>query len=373
MSDACTAEGRGAAPPDLGELLGMAPYGSPASDKQRILTAGLRDLTAWHRQQCAPYARVLDMLGVRDERLARVEDIPFLAVRAFKEHELLSVAREQVFKTMTSSGTTGQQVSRIYLDRDTAQLQNKVLARLMVDVLGKSRLPMLVIDSPSVLRDRLAFSARGAGILGFSLFGQDVTYALDEDMNLDLPRIQAFLEKHQGQPVFVFGFTFMIWQHFLLPLHAGQVRLSMPKGILLHGGGWKKLQAQAVDSAEFQRRMIEQTGLARVLSYYGMVEQTGSIHVECPSGHLHASVFSDVIIRDHRDFSPLPIGQSGLIEVLSLLPRSYPGHALLTEDVGMLLGEDDCPCGRLGRYFSVSGRVAKAEVRGCSDAYAAAL
>ena len=34
--------------------------------------------------------------------------------------ELRSVANESVFKTLTSSGTTGQAVSRIYLDRETA-------------------------------------------------------------------------------------------------------------------------------------------------------------------------------------------------------------------------------------------------------------
>jgi hypothetical protein len=35
----------------------------------------------------------------------------------------------------------------------------------------------------------------------------------------------------------------------------------------------------------------------------------------------------------------------------------------------VLLGEDDCPCGRHGRYFQVSGRQQGAEVRGCSDTF----
>jgi hypothetical protein len=42
----------------------------------------------------------------------------------------------------------------------------------------------------------------------------------------------------------------------------------------------------------------------------------------------------------------------------------------LTEDLGVILGEDDCPCGRMGRYFRVQGRIPAAEVRGCSDTYA---
>nr|WP_282601556.1 hypothetical protein [Pantoea ananatis] len=42
---------------------------------------------------------------------------------------------------------------------------------------------------------------------------------------------------------------------------------------------------------------------------------------------------------------------------------------MLTEDVGILLGEDDCSCGRMGKYFQVLGRLKNAEIRGCSDTY----
>ena len=59
-----------------------------------------------------------------------------------------------------------------------------------------------------------------------------------------------------------------------------------------------------------------------------------------------------------------------IIQVVSALPRSYPGHSLLTEDEGVILGEDDCPCGRKGKYIQVLGRMAQAELRGCSDTYA---
>jgi hypothetical protein len=104
-----------------------------------------------------------------------------------------------------------------------------------------------------------------------------------------------------------------------------------------------------------------------------MVEQTGSVYMECEYGHMHASIFSDVIFRRALDFSVAEIGEKGIIQVVSILPASYPGHALLTEDEGVLLGEDDCPCGRLGKFFHISGRLQNAEVRGCSDTYAAEI
>ena len=69
---------------------------------------------------------------------------------------------------MTSSGTTGQQVSKIFIDKETALLQQKVLIKLLNDFIGKSRLPMLIIDSPLILKKRDMFSSRGAVILSFN-------------------------------------------------------------------------------------------------------------------------------------------------------------------------------------------------------------
>ena len=112
------------------------------------------------------------------------------------------------------------------------------------------------------------------------------------------------------------------------------------------------------------------TGINEIHDFYGMVEQVGSIFVECEEGYLHAPIFADIIIRNKMTMEPLAFGQEGLIEVLSILPRSYPGHVLLTEDLGTILGEGDCCCGKKGKYFKVKGRLPKAEIRGCSDTHA---
>lgn len=354
---------------DLVHWLDYEPYGLSSSHKQMIMLQAMRQLIQWHTKQCADYRKVIEALNVVPDCLERLEDVPYLPVRLFKEFELLSIPRNAIFKTMTSSGTSGQHVSKIYLDKATASLQTRVLSRLMADLLGKKRVPMLVFDSPSVIKDRQAFSARGAGILGFSMFGQDVTYALDSDMQLNISALDSFLERHPEGPIFLFGFTFMIWQYFLQPLSRTSFRLPLDRGILLHGGGWKKLQGQAVDNNQFKQALYEVAGLTRVVNYYGMVEQTGSLYLECEQGHMHAPVFSDVIVRRFEDFAPAAFGEEGVIEVLSVLPGSYPGHALLTEDRGTILGEDDCPCGRLGKYFHVYGRLAQAEARGCSDTH----
>jgi hypothetical protein len=226
---------------------------------------------------------------------------------------------------------------------------------------------MLIIDSQSVIKNRISFSARGAGILGFSMFGYDVQYLLDDDFNLDIELLQNFLEKHKGEKILLFGFTYIVWEFFNNALQKKGISINLENGILIHGGGWKKMIDSAVDTHVFRKSLFDKTKLEQIYNYYGLVEQTGSIFMECESGYLHASNYSDIIIRNHKDYSVLPNGQEGLVQLVSALPKSYPGHSILTEDLGTIIGIDSCTCGRKGKYFTISGRIKNAEVRGCSD------
>lgn len=341
---------------DYDELFALDPYGLDAGQKKDLYDRWLPALEEHHRSLCEPYDRLCKVLGPN----------PALPVRLFKEYDLRSVSDTSVAKTMTSSGTTSQRKSRIFLDRETSARQSKTLSKIVTSFTGKQRLPMLIIDSSAVVKNRSMFSARGAGILGFQFMGRDVTYALDENMELDLEAIQAFAERHKGERVFMFGFTFMIWQYFCQALLQKGLSFDF-QGLMVHGGGWKKLADQAVDNDEFKKVVRQVCGIQEVHNYYGMVEQTGSIFMECEYGHLHASVFSDVSVLNPLTLKPT--SGRGFLECTSLLPTSYPGHILLTEDEGQVLGEDDCPCGRKGRYFTVYGRMKGAEIRGCSDTY----
>ena len=352
------------------DILRLDPFGVPHAEKEALLARELSALTMFHRQRCEAYRKITEAFGFSESNSVPMTKIPFLPVRLFKELELRSVPEDEIFKTMTSSGTTGQRPSRIYLDRATAANQQKTLVRIAQEFLRASRMPMLIIDSPAVLKDRSMFSARGAGILGFSIFARQKMYALREDMTLDLESVKDFLSHHRNKRILVFGFTFMVWQYLHQALLAMNERLSFGDAILVHGGGWKKLADRAVSPEIFRRSLRETCGIKEVSNYYGMVEQTGCIYMECEYGHLHASTYSDVIFRRGMDFSEAGIGERGIVQVLSLLPHSYPGHSLLTEDEGVLLGVDDCPCGRKGKHFKVIGRITNAELRGCSDTYA---
>lgn len=338
------------------------------ADKRPWLLRGLQALGRFHHEHCIEYARMTDALWPEVAQAKMIEQLPWLPVRLFKQMELRSVPAEAVSRTLVSSGTTGAMVSRIMLDADTARLQSRALARIFSHFAGKRRLPMLVLDEGGFLRDRQRFNARAAGILGFSSFGRDHCYLLDADLRPDWDVLDAWLAAHEGQAVLLFGFTFIVWQSFVLAAQAAGRHYHFPRGsLLVHGGGWKRMDERKVDNAAFKQALRETFGIERVHNYYGMVEQVGSIFFECEHGHLHAPVYADVIVRDMATLQPAPAGVAGVVQVLSLLPRSYPGHSLLTEDVGVLHGEDDCSCGRAGKHFAILGRVPNVETRGCSD------
>lgn len=355
------------------ELVKFDPYGFTDSAKGKMLVRRLQYLSCHHRGNCREYDRILESIGFDESKCESILDIPFLPVRLFKELELKSVSDRDIFKIMTSSGTSGQAVSRIYLDKKTALNQQKIMTKIVSSFTGESRMPMIIIDCPRAVRNRAIFSARGAGILGFSIFGSRKIYALDDDMNLDVGGLIDFIAQYNDQKILLFGFTFIIWQHFykeLVRLKDEGVNVNLSNGILIHGGGWKKMISEAVGGEEFRRRLEEVCGLKSIHNYYGMVEQTGCIYMECECGHLHTSIFSDVITRRAVDFKPCEVGEKGIIQVISTIPESYPGHSLLTEDEGVIDGIDDCPCGRKGKYFHIIGRIKNAEIRGCSDTYA---
>ena len=351
------------------ELLGHKPYELGKKEKSALLTSILLGLTKYHKENCVEYERFLTATGFDENIVKGAEDIPFFPVRMFKQLELMSIDRTEVFKIMTSSGTSGQKVSRIFLDRETAMLQNKVMLRILSDYWGKKRLPLLLIDCPSVIKNRSKFSARGAAIMGLLMASNKTVYALHDDMSLNCEAIDAFVLEYGKAPFIVFGFTSLVWQYLYEASVTAERTWDFSNAWLMTGGGWKKMTEASVTREDFKIRIGERFGILHFLDHYGMVEQTGCIYAECEFGHLHASIFSDVFVRRAEDYSLCGYGEKGIIQVVSTLPHSYPGHSLLTEDEGIILGEDDCPCGRKGKYIKVLGRLKSAELRGCSDTY----
>lgn len=350
----------------LDKLIEVDPFGMDDNEKKALFLRLLNEKHRHHYSNCTEYAEISRRLFKNSNiELKNIEEIPFLPVSIFKNYNLKSIQDSEVYKVLTSSGTTGQTVSKIYLDRETATLQTLVLSKILSKIIGQKRLPMLIVDSKSVLTTRSQFSARGAGILGLSFFGKDHQYVLDNNFDLNEQILKEFKRKYDGEEVLIFGFTYMIWQYLI----SSNASIDLSNAILIHSGGWKKMLEISVDNETFKSHLKRKFNLTRVHNFYGMVEQVGSVFLEDSTGDLHCPIFSDVIIRNPIDLTVAKDGEVGLIQTLSLLPKSYPGHSLLTEDLGVITGRNIDVNGWKGKSFKILGRTRTAELRGCSDTY----
>jgi hypothetical protein len=347
------------------ELLGRVPYSVPQLERESILLQGLNDLSRRHSTSCEEYDRIIRGFWSGQPEVLSVADVPYLPVSLFKTQRLLSVPKDSVRVALTSSGTTGQSVSWIGVDADTSVRQQRALASSLGFVLGPKRLPMLVLDTAAVFKDPRSMSARGAGVLGIMRYGREHVFALDDSSAPDITAVRGFLERYGSAPFFMFGFTFMAWLQFYERFKGEGFDLS--RGTLIHSGGWKKMVDRAVTPEVFRHSFRRDFGLERIFNFYGMVEQIGSIFLEGDDGLLYPPNFADVIVRDPVTWKPNPVGVPGVIQVLSVLPGSYPGHSLLTEDLGVIESVDSGIGGRMGKGIRIVGRIPKSELRGCSD------
>ncbi len=355
--------------PSLDTLLTGPLFAFSQEEKESLLLPLFFQLTEHHKAACPPYRQIVNLAFPRHKTAQSLAEIPYLPLSLFKHRRLRSVPDEAIRVTVKSSGTTGAAKSRVDLDVETAQLSAKALAATLRAVIGGERRPMLIIDAQAALRGEGGIGARASAILGLMPFGRDHVFALRDDLSLDEGAVRGFLEKHGQAPFLIYGFTYLVWQKLLPACEAHGFDLSW--SILLHSGGWKGLSQSYADNATFKKRFKDAAGVPRTVNFYGMAEMPGTIFPENEDGLLYPPAFADVIIRDPASFQPLEPGYPGLVQVMNLVPRSYPGHALLTEDIGVVEAVDTGVNGWKGKAIRILGRAPKTALRGCSNVLAA--
>ena len=347
--------------------LEIEPYKLSKLKKKNYFFNQLKILNSHHYNNCKEYKIIIKSLNLNLSRLKKIEDLPMLPVRLFKKYELISVPKHKAIKQLVSSGTTGQELSKIFLNKKTSINQIKVLNKIIPYILGNKRIPMLIIDQNPKIFDRNVFNARAAAFYGFSIFGKNHCFILDDKNQINYDLLNSFLRKYGKSRFLIFGFTSLVYENLIEKISLKKLENNFINGCLIHGGGWKKMENKKIDNKLFKEKLFNKINLKECHNYYGLVEQAGSIFLESQKcGFFHTTAFSDILIRD-KQFNVMKHKKKGLVQLFSLIPSSYPGHNILTEDIGEILGEDNCICGLKGKYFLIHGRTKQAEVRGCSD------
>lgn len=358
----------------IDELLDGPAYGLSLAERSPLLLELLRDQVRAAAARSPAYANVVRHWPVAPDEAGTIAELPFLPVTVFKRNPPLALVPEaDVMRVLHSSSTTGRAPSRIAVDRATALRMTRGAVQILRDFVGPERRPYLVVDVPAANAATTDVGARGAAIRALLPFASSVTYALragpDGEPAPDVDALRAFVDAHGAGPCLVYGFTSVLWTALVRPLAESGLDLGLADIHLLHSGGWKKLAAEAVSKADFTAAAASVFGCApeRVIDYYGMVENLGIVYPDCRCGNKHAPVTGEAIVRDPLTLAPVGEGETGLLQVCSVLPESFPGHLLLTEDLATVVLEDGCPCGRPGLAFRFAGRAPRTETRGCGN------
>ena len=249
---------------------------------------------------------------------------------------------------------------------------------MLKDHVGVRRRPLLALDAAESAAAGEHLGAHGAAIRGIANFASETVFGLkllpSGELEPDWDAIDGFFARHGAEETLVFGFTFIVWTRFLLEAERRDKRFHAPHAMLLHSGGWKKLTVQAVTKGEFRRRVAETLTVdpRRILDFYGMVEQVGTVLVDCEVGNKHAPAFADVLIRRPCTLSPVEVGETGhhRSPQRAADQLSRPGAA----DRGPRRagGRGRLPVRTQGELFRFPAASKQAEVRGCGDIFAQA-
>lgn len=357
------------------QLLSMPPY-EQLAEADKLYMQALQEELQFHYDHNEAYRQFCNRKGFDPHMpLTDMAQIPPVAVSVFKElgFSLASVPKEDIRLRLQSSATSGTP-STIVVDKETSRRQAKAMVKVMQEVIGRERKPFLVMDIDPRSEFKALLGARFAAITGYLNFAFKAAYFLKANEKkvsyFDVDAMQEYLQTLPvEQPVVVFGFTYILYSQVLKALQASNVKLHLPKGSkIIHIGGWKKLESEKVEKSLFNKQLSDVFGIepTDVVDIYGFTEQMGLNYPDCPCGCKHTSNYVRVLVRDPQTHKVLPAGKEGMLEFISPVPHSYPGNAVLTDDLGYILDEP-CPCGRGGTRFIVTGRLKKAEIRGCGD------
>jgi phenylacetate-coenzyme A ligase PaaK-like adenylate-forming protein len=365
----------------LNNLFKQPQYSLSRKEKNRLLLPLLKDgiegairknrfIRAWCKK-----------VRFNPDSIYKIEDIPFLPVQMFKYFDLGFIESNNVARVLESSGTTEKAASKVPLDKITMRNQTNALMTTLKPYIGEKRKVFLVFDHPGENQQGLNLKARGAGIRGFELYSSKTYYLLksnsENKISIDWDTVSLVSQLDEKVDTYCFGFTFIIWSKFVSEyqekseISKGLPRLKLSKSKLFHSGGWKKLNDQSVTKESFVKKLTSLFSIEadNVYDFYGMAEQGGLVFIDCEEGFKHVPNCASIVIRDPYRLEPCDNGEIGLIQVLSPLAASYFSYSILTEDLGLLRGTDDCPCGRKGEYFEFVSRIEKSEERGCGDTF----
>ncbi len=288
-------------------------------------------------RHCTPYAKYLELIGCNIEAVKKLDDIRYMPIELFKSADVYcgEAPAEKIF---TSSSTTGSHPSR-HLMADL-KIYEEAFMRGFEKFYGNVEQWSIYALLPSYLErdgssliymaDKMIKEARSGG---FYLYDHE---KLLRDMAADKNK------------KILLGVSYALWD--LVEAYAPKLRDT----IIMETGGMKG-HREEIDKREFHKILSEGFGVEKIHSEYGMAELTSQAYSSGDNIFM-TPPWMRIVLREVNDPFSLHTSGRGAINIIDLASR-YSCAFIETQDVGSLFADGS---------FSVEGRVAQSEIRGCN-------
>jgi len=295
-------------------------------------------------------------IGRNPQNIRKLEDIPYLPVQFFKTHKVIAPGKLPTKLIFESSGTTGAEVSRHYIENP--EIYQESFNRSFQLFYGEVKKYCILGLLPSYLE-------RGASSL---------VYMVDELIRKSQNQLSGFYlneyeqlyetlktnEKNR-QPALLIGVTYALldfFERFPIPLQYTHI---------IETGGMKGRRKE-LTRKEVHSLLKNCTGLACIHAEYGMTELLSQAWSEC-NGIFNCPPWMKVGIRAEDDpfdvhFSEtLSEAKTGVVNVIDLANINSCSFIAI-DDLAKLYPDGS---------FEISGRLDHSDIRGCSLLYTGGL
>lgn len=300
------------------------------------------DIFNYQLNNNAVYRDFVQALGIRTQDVREVKDIPFLPVRFFKTHPVVTgdFSPEAVFE---SSGTTGMVSSR-HMVRDV-KLYEESFSRGFSVFYGDITDYCVIGLLPSYLErghsslvymvDRL-ISQSGNPESGFYL-----------DEYAKLASVLQSLEE-RGQPVLLIGVSFALLDF------AELYPMTLKHTIIMETGGMKGRRKELIRQ-ELHAILKSAFNQSSIHSEYGMTELLSQAYSK-GDGVYRCPPWMKVLLRDDEDPLHVMYTGTGVVNVIDLT-NIHSCSFIATDDAGKVYSDGS---------FEILGRTDGSDMRGCS-------
>ena len=289
------------------------------------------------------YNSFCKLLNKDPSLVQNINEIPFLPINFFKNHEVL-INSHKIQKTFTSSGTTGSVLSKHHI----------VDLNIYKESFEKSfKIFYGDIEDYTILALLPSYTERNNSSLVY-MVNELIKKSKKSESRFYLNEINELiktileLEKNK-QKTILFGVSYALLD--LIEIH----KFKLKHTIIIETGGMKGRRKEMIKD-ELHKKLKNGFGVSQIHSEYGMTEILSQAYSKA-NGIFQTPNWMKVIIRDINDPQNMNFNKlSGGINIIDLA-NLYSCCFIATDDLGKSYGDNK---------FEILGRIDNSDLRGCN-------